>query len=236
LIDNPEAESMRILVVEDDKAVASFVKRGLESEQYAVDVAADGEDAQTLIEAANFDLIILDLGLPKVDGLDVLKHIRNRRPSPPVLILSGRARVEDRVKGLDLGADDYLTKPFSFSELAARVRALLRRNPKPLDIILRVGDLELDRAERVVRRAGRRIELTPREFALLEYLMRNAGRSVTRAMIIEHVWNFSFDTMTNVVDVYINYLRKKVDQGFEQKLIHTVRNVGYQLGTGEKRQ
>jgi len=227
---------MRILVVEDDKAVASFVKRGLESEQYAVDVAADGEDAQTLIEAANFDLIILDLGLPKVDGLDVLKHIRNRRPSPPVLILSGRARVEDRVKGLDLGADDYLTKPFSFSELAARVRALLRRNPKPLDIILRVGDLELDRAERVVRRAGRRIELTPREFALLEYLMRNAGRSVTRAMIIEHVWNFSFDTMTNVVDVYINYLRKKVDQGFEQKLIHTVRNVGYQLGTGEKRQ
>jgi DNA-binding response OmpR family regulator len=212
------------------------VKRGLESEQYAVDVAADGEDAQTLIEAANFDLIILDLGLPKVDGLDVLKHIRNRRPSPPVLILSGRARVEDRVKGLDLGADDYLTKPFSFSELAARVRALLRRNPKPLDIILRVGDLELDRAERVVRRAGRRIELTPREFALLEYLMRNAGRSVTRAMIIEHVWNFSFDTMTNVVDVYINYLRKKVDQGFEQKLIHTVRNVGYQLGTGEKRQ
>ena len=227
---------MRILVVEDDKAVASFVKRGLESEQYAVDVAADGEDAQTLIEAANFDLIILDLGLPKVDGLDVLKHNRNRRPSPPVLILSGRARVEDRVKGLDLGADDYLTKPFSFSELAARVRALLRRNPKPLDIILRVGDLELDRAERVVRRAGRRIELTPREFALLEYLMRNAGRSVTRAMIIEHVWNFSFDTMTNVVDVYINYLRKKVDQGFEQKLIHTVRNVGYQLGTGEKRQ
>ena len=227
---------MRILVVEDDKAVASFVKRGLESEQYAVDVAADGEDAQTLIEAANFDLIILDLGLPKVDGLDVLKHIRNRRPSPPVLILSGRARVEDRVKGLDLGADDYLTKPFSFSELAARVRALLRRNPKPLDIILRVGDLELDRAERVVRRAGRRIELTPREFALLEYLMRNAGRSVTRAMIIEHVWNFSFDTMTNVVDVFINYLLKKVDQGFEQKLIHTVRNVGYQLGTGEKRQ
>ena len=227
---------MRILVVEDDIAVASFVKRGLESEQYAVDVAADGEDAQTLIEAANFDLIILDLGLPKVDGLDVLKHIRNRRPSPPVLILSGRARVEDRVKGLDLGADDYLTKPFSFSELSARVRALLRRTPNSFDIILRVGDLELDRAERVVRRAGRRIDLTPREFALLEYLMRNAGRSVTRAMIIEHVWNFSFDTMTNVVDVYINYLRKKVDQDTEQKLIHTVRNVGYELGTGEKRQ
>ena len=224
---------MRILVVEDDKAVASFVKRGLESEQYAVDAAADGEEAQALIEAAGFDLIILDLVLPKVDGLDVLKYIRIRKPSPPVLILSGRARVEDRVKGLDLGADDYLTKPFSFSELSARVRALLRRSPNSFDIILRVGDLELDRAERLVRRASRRIELTPREFALLEYLMRNAGRPVTRAMIIEHVWNFSFDTMTNVVDVYINYLRKKVDQGFEQKLIHTVRNVGYELATGE---
>ena len=225
---------MRILVVEDDKAVASFVKRGLESEQYAVDVAGDGEEAQVLVEAASFDLIILDLVLPKVDGLEVLKQIRSRKPSPPVLILSGRARVEDRVKGLDLGADDYLAKPFSFSELSARVRALLRRNPSSLDIILRVDDLELDRAERLVRRAGRRIDLTPREFALLEYLMRNTGRTVTRAMIIEHVWNFSFDTMTNVVDVYINYLRKKLDQGFEHKLIHTVRNVGYVLGTREK--
>ncbi|HXX21535.1 MAG TPA: response regulator transcription factor [Terriglobia bacterium] len=224
---------MRILVIEDDKAVANFVKKGLESEQYAVDVTGDGEDAQMLVEEANFDLVILDLVLPKVDGLDVLKHICSRKPSPPVLILSGRARVEDRVKGLDLGADDYLTKPFSFSELSARVRALLRRSPSSIGIVLRVGDLELDRAERLVRRAGRRIDLTPREFALLEYLMRNAGRAVTRAMIIEHVWNFSFDTMTNVVDVYINYLRKKVDQDFDPKLIRTVRNVGYELGTGE---
>jgi DNA-binding response OmpR family regulator len=224
---------MRILVVEDDKAVASFLKKGLESEQYAVDVTGDGEDAQSLVGEANFDLIILDLVLPKIDGLDVLKHIRSRKSSLPVLILSGRARVEDRVKGLDLGADDYLTKPFSFSELSARVRALLRRSPSTIGIVLRVEDLELDRAERLVRRAGRRIDLTPREFALLEYLMRNAGRSVTRAMIIEHVWNFSFDTMTNVVDVYINYLRKKVDQSFERKLIHTVRNVGYELGTRE---
>jgi DNA-binding response OmpR family regulator len=221
---------MRILVVEDDKPVASFVKKGLESEQYAVDLAWDGEDAQTLVGEANFDLVILDLVLPKIDGLEVLKHIRSRKPSPPVLILSGRARVEDRVKGLDLGADDYLTKPFSFSELSARVRALLRRPPNPVGVVLRVEELELDRAERVVRRAGRRIDLTPREFALLEYLMRNAGRCVTRAMIIEHVWNFSFDTMTNVVDVYINYLRKKVDQDFESKLIHTVRSVGYELG------
>jgi DNA-binding response OmpR family regulator len=224
---------MRILIVEDDKAVASFVKKGLESEQYAVDVTGDGEDAQSLVGEANFDLIILDLVLPKIDGLDVLKHIRSRKPSLPVLVLSGRARVEDRVKGLDLGADDYLTKPFSFSELSARVRALLRRSPSTIGIVLRVEDLELDRAERLVKRAGRRIDLTPREFALLEYLMRNAGRSVTRAMIIEHVWNFSFDTMTNVVDVYINYLRKKIDQGFERKLIHTVRNVGYELGTRE---
>jgi DNA-binding response OmpR family regulator len=226
---------MRILVVEDDKAVASFVKKGLESEQYAVDVAGDGEDAQSLVGEANFDLVILDLVLPKVDGLEVLKRIRGREISPPVLILSGRARVEDRVKGLDLGADDYLTKPFSFSELSARVRALLRRSPNTIGIILRVEDLELDRAERVVKRAGRRIDMTPREFALLEYLMRNAGRSVTRAMIIEHVWNFSFDTMTNVVDVYINYLRKKIDQDCECKLIHTVRNVGYEMGTREKR-
>jgi DNA-binding response OmpR family regulator len=198
-----------------------------------VDVTWDGEDAQSLVGEASFDLVILDLLLPKIDGLEVLKHIRSRKPSLPVLILSGRARVEDRVKGLDLGADDYLTKPFSFSELSARVRALLRRSPNTIGIVLRVEDLELDRAERVVRRAGRRIDLTPREFALLEYLMRNAGRSVTRAMIIEHVWNFSFDTMTNVVDVYISYLRKKIDQDFEHKLIHTVRNVGYELGTRE---
>ena len=225
---------MRILIIEDDKAVASFVKKGLESEQYAVDVTWDGEDAQSLIGEASFDLVILDLLLPKIDGLEVLKHIRHRRPSLPVLILSGRARVEDRVRGLDLGADDYLTKPFSFSELSARVRALLRRTPIAIGIVLRVEDLELDRAERMVRRAGRRIDLTPREFALLEYLMRNAGRSVTRAMIIEHVWNFSFDTMTNVVDVYINYLRNKIGEHFGNRLIHTVRGVGYQLG-GEER-
>jgi len=232
----PGAEIMRILIVEDDKAIASFVRKGLESEQYAVDVTGDGEDAQSLVSEADFDLVILDLWLPKVDGMEVLKRIRSRKTSPPVLILSGRARVEDRVKGLDMGADDYLTKPFSFSELSARVRALLRRSPTAVGIVLQVEDLELDRAERVVKRAGRRINLTPREFALLEYLMRNAGRSVTRAMIIEHVWNFSFDSMTNVVDVYINYLRKKVDQECEHKLIHTVRNVGYELGGSVNRE
>jgi DNA-binding response OmpR family regulator len=221
-------------VVEDDRPLANFVKQALESEQYAVDLARNGEDAQSLVGEANFDLVILDLGLPKIDGWEVLIHIRNQKPSLPVLILTGRAEVEDRVKGLDLGADDYLAKPFSLSELSARVRALLRRSPNRLNIVLRVEDLELDRAERVVKRAGRRIDLTPHEFALLEYLMRNAGRPVTRAMIIEHAWNFSIDTLTNVVEVYINYLRKKVDQDFERKLIHTIRSVGYQLGGDEE--
>ena len=225
---------MRILVVEDDKPVAGFVKQGLESDQYEVDVASDGEEAQSLVDRDDFDLVILDLVLPKLDGFEVLNHIRTQKPALPVLILSGRAAVEDRVKGLDLGAGDYLAKPFSFSELSARVRALLRRNTDRADIVLRVEDLELDRAERVVRRAGRRIELTPREFALLEYLMRNTGRCVTRAMIIEHVWGFSLDAITNVVDVYINYLRKKIDDQSEKKLILTVRGAGYQLGGKDK--
>jgi DNA-binding response OmpR family regulator len=225
---------MRILVVEDNKPVATFVKQGLESDQYAVDLAWNGEQAQALVDGGDFDLVILDLVLPKLDGFEVLNHIRAQKPSLPVLILSGRAGVEDRVKGLDLGADDYLPKPFSYSELSARVRALLRRSSGGVEMVLRVEDLELDRAARVVRRAGRRIDLTPREFALLEYLMRNAGRCVARAMIIDHVWEFHLDAMTNVVDVYINYVRNKVDHGFEKKLIHTVRGIGYQLGGEEK--
>lgn len=221
---------MRVLIAEDDKPVASFVQKGLEAEQYAVDVAQDGDEAQFMVSQFDYDLAVLDLSLPRVDGLDVLKHIRESKPALPVLILTGRNRVEDRVKGLDLGADDYLTKPFSFSELSARVRALLRRAAQPAEVVLRVGDLELNRVERTVKRAGQAIELTPKEFALLEYLMRNAGRCVTRAMIIEHVWNLTFDTMTNVVDVYINYLRKKVESGHEHKLIRTVRGVGYHIG------
>ncbi|MGA3167003.1 MAG: response regulator transcription factor [Terriglobia bacterium] len=221
---------MRILIAEDDKPVASFVQKGLEAEQYAVDVAQDGDEAQFMVGQFDYDVAVLDLTLPRVDGLDVLKHIRETKPALPVLILTGRNRVEDRVKGLDLGADDYLTKPFSFSELSARVRALMRRAAQPAEVILRVDNLELNRVERTVKRAGHPTELTPKEFALLDYLMRNAGRCVTRAMIIEHVWNLSFDTMTNVVDVYINYLRKKVDSGHEKKLIRTVRGVGYQIG------
>jgi two-component system OmpR family response regulator len=224
---------MRILVVEDNPAVAGFLKEGLESDQYAVDLARDGEQAQSRVDEADFDLVILDLILPKRDGFQVLNHIRTQKRSLPVLILSARGAVEDRVKGLDLGASDYLAKPFSFSELSARVRALLRRSPSPAGVVLRVDDLELDRAERVVRRAGRCIDLTPHEFALLEYLMRNAERCVTRAMIIEHVWKFSSDGATNLVDVYISYLRNKIDLGFQNKLIHTVRSVGYQLGGEE---
>ncbi len=224
---------MRVLVAEDDNALARFVRKGLEAEHFAVDIASDGEEAQYMAEECDYDLVILDLTLPQTDGLHVLKRVRAKKSGLPVLVLTTRSRVEDRVKGLDLGADDYLTKPFSFSELSARVRALLRRGSRPAESVLRAEDLELNRVERTVKRAGRRIELTPKGFALLEYLMVNAGRRVTRTMIIKHVWNLSFDTMTNVVDVYINYLRKKVDEGFERKLIRTVRGVGYQLGSGE---
>jgi DNA-binding response OmpR family regulator len=224
---------MRVLLAEDDKAVANFIQKGLTAEQYAVDVSGDGEEAQYMLEQFDFDLLILDLGLPQLSGLEILKRLRAAKRSLPVLVLTARSRVEDRVKGLDLGADDYLTKPFSFAELSARLRALLRRADRPHDLVLRVEDLEMNRAERTVRRAGRVIELTPKEFALLEYLLRNAGRCVTRAMIIEHVWNLSFDPLTNIVDVYVNYLRNKVDRGHARKLLRTLRGAGYQLGGEE---
>ncbi|HKT13686.1 MAG TPA: response regulator transcription factor [Terriglobia bacterium] len=224
---------MRILVAEDDRPVASFLKKGLEAEHYAVDIVPDGQEAVYMAEEYDYDLVLLDLVLPKMDGLQVLRQIRNRKKNLPVLVLTGRARVEDRVKGLDLGADDYMVKPFAFRELTARVRALLRRGDGAVDFKLQVDDLQLNLVERSVRRGERKIELTPKEFALLEYLMRNQGRSVSRPMIIEHVWNFTFDTMTNVVDVYINYLRKKVDEGEARKLIYTVRGVGYRIGSPE---
>jgi two-component system copper resistance phosphate regulon response regulator CusR len=192
---------MRILVAEDDTALASFVKKGLEAEHYAVDVSADGEQARAMAGELDFDLVVLDLNLPRMDGVAILRFLRTRKPSMRILVLTGRNRVEDRVQCLDLGADDYLGKPFSFTELSARIRALMRRSHMPAESVLAVDDLKLDRVER----AGRRIEQTSKEFCLLEYLMRNAGRRVTRAMIIEHVWNLSFDTCTNVVDVYVNY-------------------------------
>ncbi len=220
---------MRILVVEDDVPLASFLRKGLEAEHYAVDVAPDGEEARWLACECEYDLMVLDLNLPKLDGFGVLGRVRPKRPSLPVLVLTGRSRLEDRVHVLDSGADDCLLKPFSFTELSARVRALLRRRPVTATTLLKVADLELDRVERTVRRAGKRIELTSKEFGLLEYLLRNAGHRITRNMIVEHVWNLSFDTGTNIVDVYINYLRKKVDEGFSPRLIHTVRGVGYEL-------
>ncbi|MGA8430922.1 MAG: flagellar hook-basal body complex protein [Candidatus Sulfotelmatobacter sp.] len=196
---------MRILIAEDDEALAKFVSQGLTAERYTVDVCSDGEQARTAANEQEYDLIVLDLNLPRLDGVSILRQLRRQKPTLPVLVLTQRTKVEDRVQCLDTGADDYLPKPFSFSELSARIRALLRRSHLPSESVLAVEDLKLDRVEHRVERAGRRVELTTKEFALLEYLMRNAGRKVTRAMIIEHVWNLTFDTTTNVVDVYINY-------------------------------
>ncbi len=220
---------MRILVVEDDVALSSFLRKGLEAEHHAVDAIGDGQQGRAMALEFGYDLMVLDLNLPDMDGVSVLRSVRQAKAGLPVMILTARTRVEDRVLCLDSGADDYLVKPFSFLELSARVRALLRRSHLPSESVLKVRDLSLDRVERKVERAGRFIELTNKEFALLEYLMRNAGRRLTRAMIIEHVWNLNFDSTTNVVDVYINYLRRKVDDGFTPALIHTVRGVGYQL-------
>ena len=220
---------MRILIVEDDAALAGFIRKGLEAEHHAVDTIGDGQQGRAMALEFDYDLVVLDLNLPGIDGLSILRSVRQAKASLPVMILTARNRVEDRVQCLDTGADDYLIKPFSFLELSARARALLRRSHLPSESVLKVRDLSLDRVERKVERAGRHIELTTKEFALLEYLMRNAGRRLTRAMIIEHVWNLNFDSTTNVVDVYINYLRRKVDDGFAPSLIHTVRGVGYQI-------
>ena len=220
---------MRLLVVEDENKVASFIKKGLEEEGYAVDLAADGEAGLAMALERVHDLIILDIRLPKMDGLQVLQMLRQDKITTPVLLLTVRATIEDKVLGLDAGADDYLTKPFAFQELVARVRALLRRRAETEPTTLRVGDLSLDPARRTVTRGGVKIDLTAREFSLLDYFMRNPGRVLTRTMIAEHVWDYSFDTSTNVIDVYVNYLRKKIDAEREPKLLHTVRGVGYVL-------
>jgi DNA-binding response OmpR family regulator len=198
---------MRILIAEDDTALAGFVRKGLESEHYAVDVSNDGEQARGLATELDYDLLVLELNLPRLDGVSILRRVRVEKPTLPILVLTARGRVDDRVLCLDAGADDYVIKPFSFSELSARIRALLRRSRLPSESVLRVEDLKLDRVERRVTRGTRMIDLTSKEFALLEYLMRNVGRRVTRAMIIEHVWNLSFDSATNLVDVYVAYLR-----------------------------
>jgi two-component system copper resistance phosphate regulon response regulator CusR len=219
---------MRMVVAENDPALGTFLKRSFEAENYVVDLAAD-QDTERAVEAGNYDAALLDFNEPSAQSLDVLRQVRSRRPHLPIVVLTSRAGAENCVSMLDSGADDLLLKPFVFSELSARMRALLRRGGQTPDAVLRVHDLELSRIEHTVKRAGARVELTPKEFALLEYLMRNAGKCVTRPQIIEHVWNLSFDTMTNVVDVYINYLRKKVDAGSERKLIRTVRGTGYQM-------
>ena len=220
---------MRILVVEDEPKVASFVRRALEAEHHEVAVAHDGDAGLTQALDGEWDLILLDVMLPRRDGLAVLRELRARGSRAPVLLLTARTTVEDRVAGLDHGADDYLGKPFAVAELLARVRALLRRGAAGAPATLTVADLALDPATREVTRAGRRIELTPREYALLEFLLRNAGRVLSRAVIAQHVWGVGYDTFTNVIDVYVNYVRKKVDADFEPKLIHTVRGTGYVL-------
>lgn len=220
---------MRILVVEDETKVASFIRRGLEAEHYQVDIAADGQSGLDRVFDEDYDLMILDILLPKRDGLSVLKEIRRRRLPLPVLLLTARDTVADRVAGLDGGADDYLTKPFAFEELVARVRALLRRGGPSQVPILRLADLQLNPVSREVTRAGRPIPLTAKEFALLEFFLRQPGRVLSRALIAQHVWGVDFDTFTNVIDVYVNYVRKKIDADFEPKLLHTVRGVGYVL-------
>ena len=225
---------MRILVIEDEAKVASFVRRGLEAEGYRVDIAPDGEVGLTQAFDHEYGLVVLDVMLPKRDGLSVLQEMRRHEIRVPVLMLTARDTVADKVAGLDRGADDYLTKPFAFEELLARIRALLRRGSPLSPSTLRVADLELDLVTRAVTRAGTRIELTAKEFALLEFFLRNPGRVLSRAIIAQHVWGVDFDTFTNVIDVYVNYLRKKIDAGFPAKLLHTVRGVGYVIKESEE--
>src|SRR6202167_1132241 len=218
---------MRILLMEDEPKVAGFVERGLTAERYAVDVSSDGQEGWELAEAYPYDLIILDLMLPTLEGREVLQRIRKKNTTVPVLILTARDTVDDKVKLFEMGADDYLTKPFAFAELLVRVKALLRRGPVNRSSTLRIGDLELDRLTQQVKRGGRRVELTAKEYSLLEYLMQNPERVLSRNMIIEHVWDQSFDGITNIVDVYVRHLRGKVDDGHEFKMIRTVRGAGY---------
>ncbi len=220
---------MRILVIEDEIKVANFIKKGLEEEHYAVDIAYDGETGLYLSEVNEYDLIVLDLMIPKINGMEVLRKIRENKNPVPILIVTAKDTADDIVKGLDSGCDDYLTKPFEFKVFLARVRALLRRERVETEPLLKLADLTLSPVTHRVVRGGKEIELTSKEYALLEYFMRNPNKVLTRTMISEHVWDYHFDSMTNVIDVYVNYLRKKIDKDFEPKLIHTIRGVGYIL-------
>lgn len=218
---------MKILVIEDEKKVANFIKKGLEESGYVADLAKDGEEGIYMAESEDYDIIVLDLILPRKDGIEVLKELRQMKIRVPILILSAKDSLDDKILGLDSGADDYLTKPFAFSELLARVRALLRRGESIAPVKLQVADLVLDTVTREVTRAGKEIKLTNREYALLEYFMMNTGKALSRTQLSEHVWDYTFDTFSNVIDVYVNYLRNKIDYNFDPKLLNTVRGVGY---------
>lgn len=224
---------MRLLIVEDDRKLAEFVARGLRAESFAVDLAADGREGQRYLDSYRYDLLILDLMLPHLSGSELLRRLRQSHPALPVLVLTARDATEDKVAHFEAGADDYLTKPFDFAELVVRVKAILRRTPVERSDILRLADLELNRLTQQVRRGGQRIELTAKEYAVLEYLLSSPGRVFSRTMILEHVWDQSFEGVTNIVDVYVRYLRRKLDEPFPVKLIHTVRGVGYCMRNAE---
>ena len=218
---------MRILIVEDEKKVARFIQQGLEEEHYTVDVVHDGDAGLQMAQSGNYDLLILDIMLPNKSGLVLIREFRAGGGTAPALMLTAKSATEDKVSGLDSGADDYLTKPFAFAELLARVRSLLRRGTKEKSTVLMIADLELDTVTHKAKRTGRIIELTSKEYALLEYLLRNKERVLSRTIIAEHIWDYSFDTGTNIIDVYVNHLRSKIEVDGEKKLIHTVRGVGY---------
>jgi heavy metal response regulator len=224
--------TVHILVIEDEKKVAQFIRQALEEEGYTVEVAHDGERGLALAQEQVYDAVVLDVMLPKLNGLEVIREFRAAHGTTPTLMLTAKTAVEDRVAGLDSGADDYLTKPFAVAELLARVRSLLRRGTLEKTTVLTIADLELDTVSHRARRGGRSIELTAKEYALLEFFLRNHGRVLSRTSISEHIWRYNFDTGTNVIDVYVNHLRNKIDEGFEPRLIHTVRGVGYVLKEG----
>jgi heavy metal response regulator len=220
---------MRILIIEDEPSLSRTMARRLQEEGYGVDAAQDGREGLAFAEVVDYDCIILDLMLPLMDGLTILRKMRAKRIKTPVLILTAKDAVTDRVTGLDQGADDYLTKPFSFDELLARIRAILRRQGPDKEVVLRIGNLALDTISHTANRGNKTIQLTTKEYGMLEYLLRNKGRLLTKSQILEHVWDYDFDCNSNIVEVYVRYLRRKIDDGFEQKLIHTVRGSGYVL-------
>lgn len=220
---------MKVLIIEDEKKVALFLKKGLEAEYYTVDIAYDGRQGLELALASDYDILILDLMLPHIDGITILKEIRKQKITAPVLLLTAKTKVEEKIEGLDSGADDYLTKPFAFEELLARVRALLRRKENEKSLILKVADLKLDTQSHKVYRKDKEIELTPKEYAILEYLLRNKNKVVSRQKLTEHVYDYHFDPDTNVIDVYINKLRNKIDKDFTPAVLKTVRGIGYTI-------